>query len=185
METACRYLMENRQRGWALRAMTREQRQVAAQKAVATRGAHGHDVHRRRAALRGTTASQALDRLGLSGIYSLIKRGELHQAIEQAYAELATLNERLDAFEAEHPEVAERLPWRDAREAWKTAGRPQPPWWEALQYGSHWRDWKPPWPHTCQIPWMKHADKGPEHVPKWVVKQDPCYYAFANTKKRM
>jgi hypothetical protein len=130
-------------------------------------------------------ANAALDRLGLNGIYTLIQRGELHQAIEQAYAELDALNERLDAFEVEHPEVAALLPWRDAREAWKAAGRPRPPWYEALQYGSHHGDWPPPWPHTCQVPWMKYADKGAAHVPKWVVKQDPMYYAYANAKKRL
>lgn len=165
--------------------MTREQRQAAAQKAMATKAARGSDVPRRKALSRVSTALKALDRLGLNGIYSLIKRGELHQAIEQAYAELDSLNERLDAFEAEHPEVAKRLPWRDAREAWKTAGRPRPPWWEALQYGSHNRDWRAPWPHTCQIPWMARADKGPAHVPKWVVKQDTWLDAKANTRKRL
>lgn len=165
--------------------MTREQRQAAAQKATATKAERGSDTPRRKALSRVSGAMKALDRLGLSGIYSLIKRGELHQAIEQAYAELDALNERLDAFEAEHPEVAACLPWRDAREAWKAAGRPRPPWWEALQYGPHWKDWAPPWPRTCQIPWMCRADKGPAHVPKWVVKQDPSYYSYANTKKRL
>lgn len=55
--------------------------------------------------------------------------------VEKAYALLDAQNALLDAFEAANPEVAVRLPWFEARQAWKAAGRPRPPWYEALYMG--------------------------------------------------
>lgn len=67
-------------------------------------------------------------------LVDLIREGRLLEEIDAAYAELARLNERLDAWEASHPEAARVVPWYEGREAWKAAGRPRPPWYEALRW---------------------------------------------------
>lgn len=67
-------------------------------------------------------------------LVDLIRTGRLHEAIDKAYAQLDDLNERLDAWEARNPEAARVVPWYEAREAWKAAGRPRPPWYEALRW---------------------------------------------------
>ena len=63
---------------------------------------------------------------------TLIRDGRLVEEVEKAYATHDVLNALLDALEASDPERARRLPWYEAREAWKRAGRPLPPWYEVL-----------------------------------------------------
>ena len=75
----------------------------------------------------------ALERVELpSRLVELIAAGTLLQELEKAYALLDELNAELDALEARNPEGAKALPWFQAREAWKAAGRPRPPWYQAL-----------------------------------------------------
>lgn len=62
-----------------------------------------------------------------------LARGELHDRIAEAYAAWEKTAEVMDAFEAQYPEVAKALPWFEAREAWKKAGRPRPEWYEVLK----------------------------------------------------
>jgi hypothetical protein len=64
---------------------------------------------------------------------------------------------------------------------WKTAGRPQPPWYEALRYGSHASHWKPPWPYVNEVPWMGRWHTG--KAPVWVQLNDP-YFRYTNLKNR-
>lgn len=75
----------------------------------------------------------ALETVGLPRrLVELIAAGTLLQELEKAYALLDELNELMDALEARNPEGAKALPWYEAREAWKVAGRPRPPWYQAL-----------------------------------------------------
>lgn len=67
-------------------------------------------------------------------LVDLIRQGRLLETIDKAYAQLDELNARLDAWEARNPEAARIVPWREAREAWKAAGRPLPPWYEVLRW---------------------------------------------------
>lgn len=80
-----------------------------------------------------TSVSNVMRRLGLPlNLIGLIRSGELVKAVEAAFAELDALNASIDAWEAANPEAARRALWYEGREAWKRAGRPQPPWYELL-----------------------------------------------------
>lgn len=82
----------------------------------------------------GGAARNVLARLGLpANLIKLIREGTLLQAIEHAYKRIDETNALLDAWEAQNPAAAKLVPWAEAREAWKRAGRPSPPWYEALQ----------------------------------------------------
>jgi hypothetical protein len=59
-----------------------------------------------------------------------IRDGTLGDEIEKAYAKYDALCAALDVWETEHPNLV--LPWREAREEWKRAGRPRPAWYEVL-----------------------------------------------------
>jgi hypothetical protein len=77
----------------------------------------------------------ALDRLGLPPyLIEFIRDDCLEEAIAEAYAQYDALLERADAWEAANPDLAGRLPWYEAREAWKRAGRPRAQWWEVLRW---------------------------------------------------
>jgi hypothetical protein len=79
-------------------------------------------------------AGRVLGSLGLpADLVVLVRRGTLQREVRRAYKLLDELNEQYDSFEASNPELAARLPWAKAREEWKRAGRPRPPWWEALR----------------------------------------------------
>jgi hypothetical protein len=97
-------------------------------------------------------ARRVFHRFGLDGLLTLIQHGKLEEVVAKAYAELDVLNERLDAFEDRWPEVAVKLPWHEARQAWKAAGRPRPPWYEAIKYGSYVKTWKPPLAYGGHVP---------------------------------
>lgn len=74
-----------------------------------------------------------LEALGLpTNLVELINEGRLLAVIEQERIKLMRLNAMLDAFERENPELAARLPWAQARQEWKAAGRPEPHWAELL-----------------------------------------------------
>ena len=65
-------------------------------------------------------------------LVQFIRDGTLEDEVAKAYAEWTSMNERMDAWEAARPVIARRLPWFEARQAWKDAGRPLPPWYEVL-----------------------------------------------------
>jgi hypothetical protein len=67
-------------------------------------------------------------------LITLVREGRLHTEVAAAYAALDALNARLDAWEASNPRAAALTPWHQGREAWKAAGRPRPPWYEALRW---------------------------------------------------
>ena len=63
-----------------------------------------------------------------------VRDGELEDRVTEAYAQYDLLCSMLDAWEADHPEMANEVPWREGREAWKRAGRPRPEWYELLRW---------------------------------------------------
>lgn len=67
-------------------------------------------------------------------LIQLIRDGQLEAKLEEAYRELDRLNDLLDAWEAANPSLAAQTPWYEGREAWKSSGRPRPPWYEALYW---------------------------------------------------
>lgn len=75
----------------------------------------------------------ALKKVGLPPrLVELIRSGQLEQEVERVRRQTEQLNELLDAWEAGNPEAAAIAPWRQARDAWNKAGRPEAPWWELL-----------------------------------------------------
>jgi hypothetical protein len=60
-------------------------------------------------------------------LITLVREGCLHADVAAAYV-------ALDAWEASNPQAAALTPWHECREAWKAAGRPRPPWYEALRW---------------------------------------------------
>lgn len=85
-----------------------------------------------------------------SRLVDFIEAGTLEDEVANAYASLNAQNALLDAFEAKLPHVAERLPWFEARQGWKRAGRPRPPWYEVL--------------YLCDVP---RPFKKDEHLLAW------------------
>lgn len=76
-----------------------------------------------------------LKALGLPpNLITLLEAGKLRDAISRAYQKLESMNERLDEFERDFPDQAARMPWAEARQQWKNAGRPMPEWHEVLQW---------------------------------------------------
>lgn len=72
-------------------------------------------------------------RLGLSkDLVRWIGEGRLFEQVQAAQAEYRQLCAAMAAWELAHPEAAAQVPWREAREAWKRAGSPDPAWWELL-----------------------------------------------------
>jgi hypothetical protein len=74
-----------------------------------------------------------LNDLGLpSHLVEMIQDGTLHSKIDAAYERYEKSVALLDAWEASNPAAAPLAPWFQAREAWKSAGRPKPEWYEVL-----------------------------------------------------
>jgi hypothetical protein len=65
-------------------------------------------------------------------LVEMIQSDTLVAEVEAARAHVRKLNEQLDAWEAANPHAVHLLPWFEARQAWKDAGRPSPDWWEML-----------------------------------------------------
>jgi len=74
-----------------------------------------------------------LNHLGLPyRLVDMIKSDTLLSEVEAAREHIRKLNEQLDAWEAANPHAVHLLPWFEARQAWKDAGRPSPEWYEVL-----------------------------------------------------
>lgn len=104
-----------------------------------------------------------LRRLGLPGnLVSLIRKGRLVREVDKAYARYDSLCARMDAFEAEYGDVARRLPWHEAREAWKAAGRPRPEWYEVLALFD-WAGRQPFMARSAHLEWPRPPEAAERH----------------------
>jgi hypothetical protein len=85
--------------------------------------------------LDGIRNARLLQNLGLPGnLINLIVNGQLHDAIDEAYERVDELNKMLDDWEEHNPGMAKLLPWYQARQEWKAAGRPKPEWYQVLSW---------------------------------------------------
>lgn len=82
-------------------------------------------------AVRTHKQRRALTKLSLSpDLVNYIKTGTLQQRIEELEKEYDGMVAAYEAWEAANPHAL--TPWKEAREEWKRAGRPRPPWYELL-----------------------------------------------------